>query len=91
MVAREESVCRDRGRLSSVVERWSLPGLGEHPVAQIAKDLGISESCLRNWMAQADVDEGQPAGGPPTPGPISPAPAGCVEKDAQTPPRLMEK
>jgi transposase len=21
------------------------------PVAQIAKDLGISESCLRNWMA----------------------------------------
>ena len=28
------------------------------PVAQIAKDLGISESCLRNWMAQADADEG---------------------------------
>ena len=29
------------------------------PVAQIAKDLGISESCLRNWMARADVDEGR--------------------------------
>ena len=27
------------------------------PVAEIAKDLRISESCLRNWMAQADVDE----------------------------------
>ena len=27
-------------------------------VAQIAKDLGISESCLRNWMNRADVDEG---------------------------------
>ena len=27
------------------------------PVAQIAKDLGISESCLRNWMAQADADD----------------------------------
>lgn len=26
-------------------------------VAELAKDLGISESCLRNWMAQADVDE----------------------------------
>jgi transposase len=26
-----------------------------------AKDLGISESCLRNWMAQADADEN---GGP---------------------------
>jgi len=31
------------------------------PVAKIAKDLGISESCLRNWMAQADADEN---GGP---------------------------
>ena len=28
------------------------------PVAELAKDLRISESCLRNWMAQADVDEG---------------------------------
>src|SRR5487761_1658242 len=24
---------------------------------QIAKDLGISDSCLRNWMHQADADE----------------------------------
>jgi transposase len=31
----------------------------ERPVAQIAKGLGISESCLRNWMAQADVDDGR--------------------------------
>jgi hypothetical protein len=30
-------------------------------IANIAKDLGISESCLRNWMAQADADEN---GGP---------------------------
>jgi len=28
------------------------------PVAKTAEDLGISESCLRNWMAQADVDAG---------------------------------
>src|SRR5919201_2383403 len=34
-----------------------LARLGDTPVAQIAKDLGISESCLRNWMAQADADE----------------------------------
>ena len=27
------------------------------PVAEIAKDVGISESCLRNWMAQADADD----------------------------------
>jgi transposase-like protein len=24
------------------------------PVAELAKDLRISESCLRNWMAQAE-------------------------------------
>jgi transposase-like protein len=26
-------------------------------VSKIAKDLGISESCLRNWMAQAGADD----------------------------------
>lgn len=30
---------------------------GDKPVATLAKDLGISESCLRNWMAEADADE----------------------------------
>jgi transposase len=30
---------------------------GDRPISQIAKGLGISESCLRNWMAQADADE----------------------------------
>lgn len=35
-----------------------LARLKEQPVAKIAKDLGISESCLRRWMEQADVDDG---------------------------------
>jgi transposase len=35
-----------------------LARLGEQPIAQVAKDLGISESCLRNWMGQADADDG---------------------------------
>jgi transposase-like protein len=30
---------------------------GTTPVSKIAKDLGISDSCLRNWMHQADADE----------------------------------
>jgi transposase len=30
----------------------------EKPIKHIARDLGISESCLRNWVAQADVDAG---------------------------------
>ena len=36
-----------------------LARLREKPVAQIAEDLGISDSCLRNWMKQADIDEGR--------------------------------
>jgi transposase len=35
-----------------------LARLKEEPIAQIAADLGISESCLRNWVHQADVDQG---------------------------------
>ena len=34
----------------------------DKPIAQIAKDLGIAESGLRRWMAQADVDEGKREG-----------------------------
>ena len=39
-----------------------LARLREKPIAQIAKDLGIAESGLRRWMAQADIDEGKRAG-----------------------------
>lgn len=39
-----------------------LARLQEQPVAKIVEDLGISESCLRNWMAQADVDDGRRPG-----------------------------
>jgi transposase len=35
---------------------------GDKPVAQVARDLGISESGLRRWMAQADVDQGKREG-----------------------------
>ncbi len=36
-----------------------LARLHEKPVARIADDLGISDSCLRNWMRQADIDDGR--------------------------------
>ena len=39
-----------------------LARLREKPVAQIATDLGISDSCLRGWMKQADIDEGHREG-----------------------------
>ncbi len=28
-------------------------------MSEIAADLGISDSCLRGWMKQADLDEGR--------------------------------
>ena len=31
---------------------------GEAPLNQIAKDFGISEGCLHNWMKKADVEDG---------------------------------
>jgi len=31
---------------------------GEASIAKLAADFGISESCLRNWMRQADVEDG---------------------------------
>jgi transposase len=34
------------------------PGRGEAPIAQIAKDFGISESCLYRWLKLADVEDG---------------------------------
>lgn len=34
----------------------------EKPISQIAKDLLISESCLRNWISQADIDAGAKPG-----------------------------
>jgi len=39
-----------------------LARLREKPIKDLARDLGISESCLRNWMHQADVDEGRREG-----------------------------
>ncbi|TQJ07210.1 transposase-like protein [Lapillicoccus jejuensis] len=31
---------------------------GDAPIAEVAKDFGISESCLRNWLKTADVEDG---------------------------------
>jgi putative transposase len=34
----------------------------EKPIAQIASDFGIAETCLRRWMKQDDVDSGRTEG-----------------------------
>ena len=58
MVAREEFLCRHGTQESGVPpsSRGASPAEREKPIAQIAKDLGIAESGLRRWMAQADID-----------------------------------
>ena len=35
---------------------------GNAPIAEVAKDFGISESCLRNWLHRADVEDGHRPG-----------------------------
>jgi transposase len=35
---------------------------GQAPLKQIAKDFGISEGCLHNWMKKADVEDGNRPG-----------------------------
>ncbi|GGK29218.1 transposase [Pilimelia terevasa] len=35
---------------------------GEAPLSQIAKDFGISESCLHRWLKLADIEDGNRPG-----------------------------
>lgn len=35
---------------------------GEAPIAQIAKDFGIAESCLHRWLNKADIEDGNRPG-----------------------------
>ncbi|RMB57064.1 hypothetical protein EAX62_16360 [Tessaracoccus antarcticus] len=35
---------------------------GDAPIPQLAKDFGISESCLRRWLRIADVEDGNRPG-----------------------------
>jgi transposase len=37
----------------------ALARAGDQPIAKIASDLGIAESCLRRWLKQDDVDTGR--------------------------------
>lgn len=45
-----------------VVFRERAVGLARQPGASVATDLGISESCLRRWMARDDIDAGRKDG-----------------------------
>lgn len=61
MVAREESVCRQRRARRSVVERWSSLGFGRSRSPRSPRISGSpSLGCGGGW--QADIDEGKREG-----------------------------
>ena len=47
-----------RRRAVELASQRGADGERLQPVAKTAEDLGISESCLRNWLAQADIEAG---------------------------------
>ena len=59
----KESECHVHTRRSSVARAVELAREGVKPISQITADIGmISESCLRSWLTQADIDEGRREG-----------------------------
>jgi transposase len=44
------------------VKPCSSPAPSERSIAQVARDLGVSNQTLRNWIKQADVDAGKREG-----------------------------
>ncbi len=42
----------------SVVLLPAIARRNETPIAQIAKDFGISDAVIRRWLAKADVEDG---------------------------------
>ena len=51
-----------RRRAVELANQRGADGNRLQPVAKTATDLGISDSCLRNWIAKAAVDAGERAG-----------------------------
>jgi transposase-like protein len=43
-------------------EAVQLTRTSERSIAQVARDLGVSNQTLRNWIKQADVDAGKREG-----------------------------
>ena len=51
-----------RRRAVELAREVDEDGNRRYPVAQLARDLKISESCLRNWMAAEEVEVGERPG-----------------------------
>ena len=51
-----------RRRAVELAREVDEEGQRRYPVAQLARDLKISESCLRNWMAAEEIEAGERPG-----------------------------
>ncbi|HEX3898305.1 MAG TPA: transposase [Mycobacteriales bacterium] len=51
-----------RRRAVELAREVDEDGNRKHPVAQLARDLKISESCLRNWMTSDEIEVGERPG-----------------------------
>ncbi|MFN8028265.1 MAG: IS3 family transposase [Acidimicrobiia bacterium] len=51
-----------RRRAVELARELDEDGNRKHPIAQVARDLKISESCLRNWMAADEIEAGDRPG-----------------------------
>ena len=51
-----------RRRAVELAREFDEHGERKHPIAQVARDLKISESCLRNWLAAEEVETGERPG-----------------------------
>ena len=51
-----------RRRAVELAREVDEDGNRKHPIAQLARDLKISESCLRNWMAGEAIENGERPG-----------------------------
>jgi len=51
-----------RRRAVELARELDGDGNRKYPVARLARDLKISESCLRNWMAHDQIEAGERPG-----------------------------
>lgn len=51
-----------RRRAVELARELDEDGNRKHPIAALARDLKISESCLRNWLAEDAVEAGERPG-----------------------------
>jgi transposase len=62
----EESIAANKSGLPIGVRREAVwlarASDGEHPIPRIAREIGVSDGTLRNWVNQDEIDSGEREG-----------------------------